>query len=151
MANPFQRGWTTFVQRNWSTGISTFEMNDHRPLSAGEMTLVQAVETTVANPFQRGWTTPVQKSASAGARVPVTHDQRSDRAGWMTLVQAFEIASPVAIAPSRRVRRKSTNAESSSNPNRFPSKSPFVRRFQTDWIPGSRVPEIHSHTAEMAG
>ena len=151
MANPFQRGWTTFVQRNWSTGISTFEMNDHRPLSAGEMTLVQAVETTVANPFQRGWTTPVQKSASAGARVPVTHDQRSDRAGWMTLVQAFEIASPVAIAPSRRVRRKSTNAESSSNPNRFPSKSPFVRRFQTDWIPGSRVPEIHSQTAEMAG
>ena len=75
MANPFQRGWTTFVQRNWSTGISTFEMNDHRPLSTGEMTLVQAVETTVANPFQRGWTTPVQKSASAGARVPMTRGQ----------------------------------------------------------------------------
>ena len=56
-----------------------------------------------------------------------------------------------SIAASRTLRRKSTNAESSSKPNRFPSKSPFVRRFQTDWIPGSRVPEIHSHTAEMAG
>ena len=79
-----------------------------------------------------GWTVPVQNSWTAGARVPVIHSQ-------------------AAAAASRTENKKVTKPESSSSPNRFPSKSPWARMFHTDWIPGSSVPEIQSHTAEIAG
>ena len=61
------------------------------------------------------------------------------------------IHSQAAAAASRTENRKVTKPESSSSPNRFPSKSPWARMFHTDWIPGSSVPEIQSHTAEIAG